>query len=97
MRRGRPSVGFRIRGWTASETKTRQSSPGWNTAGGLQNALWQDGKKATQKTLANAFYPDLKSWEELTAKVGQYDVDAVKLIPQLLALDKKVIYGSKKG
>jgi hypothetical protein len=54
-------------------------------------------KKGDTKDVGRRIHPDLKSWEELTATVRQYDVDAAKLIPQLLALDKKVIYGSKKG
>ena len=54
-------------------------------------------KKGHTKDVGRRIHPDLKSWEELTEAVRQYDVDAVKLIPELLALDKKVIYRSKKG
>jgi hypothetical protein len=48
-------------------------------------------KKGDTKDVGRRIHPDLKPWEELTEAVRQYDVDAAKLIPKLLALDKKVI------
>jgi len=48
------------------------------------------------KDVNNRVHPDLRPWEELTETVRQYDVEAVKLIPQLLALDHQVIYREGK-
>jgi hypothetical protein len=52
-------------------------------------------KRGSAKDMNKRVHPDLKPWEELTETVRQYDVEAVKLIPQLLALDRRMMY--RKG
>ena len=44
------------------------------------------------KDVEKRIHPDLKPWNELSENVRRYDLEAVKLIPELLALNRQGMY-----
>lgn len=52
-------------------------------------AGWQRG---AQKNVEARTNPNLVPWSELKPDIQKYDLDAVRLIPELVRLDGQVIY-----